>query len=77
MDTTLTSYEVHHSADQRVPIKSWTRGVPVEEAALQQLVAEATYPEHSWPPDNDPKAQKVWRLVGEVVRDALAGGCDA
>lgn len=37
------SYEVHTSADA-VPIKSWTRGVPLDERALEQLQNAARLP---------------------------------
>src|SRR5689334_16013292 len=37
------TYEVF-APDRGVPIKSWTRGVPVEDAAKQQLLNIATLP---------------------------------
>ncbi|MCH9682960.1 MAG: hypothetical protein K0V04_16105 [Deltaproteobacteria bacterium] len=48
-----------------------------DESVAATVVAEAIYPEHSWPPGEDAKQQRVWGLILDVVRDALAGGCDA
>jgi tRNA-splicing ligase RtcB (3'-phosphate/5'-hydroxy nucleic acid ligase) len=42
--TTERSYDLLSSAESRTPIKSWTRGVPVDEAAKQQLQNLASLP---------------------------------
>ncbi len=41
--TTTRGYELHPGA-HRVPIKAWTRGVPVEDVAMQQLLNTASLP---------------------------------
>ena len=49
MDTMTQPYDVIYSDDQRVPIKAWVRGVPVESEALQQLKNIASLPfVHQW-----------------------------
>jgi hypothetical protein len=51
---TLTSRYEPASAAGGVPVKMWTRDVPVEDAAYKQLLATAPGPRAA--PNTDPKA---------------------
>jgi tRNA-splicing ligase RtcB len=44
MDHELRSYDVLHEAGATVPIKMWTRGVPVDEGSKRQLLNTASLP---------------------------------
>ncbi len=44
-----TNYEVMHSSESKVPVKSWTKGVPFDENSREQLLSLSQMPFiHKW-----------------------------
>ena len=65
--TTLTNYEVDH-VEGGVPVKRWTRGVPVEDGARNQLQNIARLPfVHKWIAAMPDVHQGVGATIGSVV----------
>ncbi len=47
--THSNNYEVMHASDSKVPVKSWTRGVPFDERSREQLLSLSQMPFiHKW-----------------------------
>lgn len=63
----MTSYQLHHPVEG-VPIKAWTRGVPVEEEALLQLSNVARLPiVHGWVAAMPDVHVGIGATVGSVI----------
>src|SRR5437764_13202616 len=65
--STKRSYDVIHS-EGGVPIKAWTRGVPIEEAAARQLANVARMPFiHQWVAAMPDVHWGIGATVGSVI----------
>ena len=65
--STKRSYDVIHS-EGGVPIKAWTRGVPIEEAAAKQLANVARMPFiHQWVAAMPDVHWGIGATVGSVI----------
>jgi tRNA-splicing ligase RtcB len=68
MTTTTTTYELHEAPHGGVPMKTWTRGVPVEPEALAQLSNIARMPiVHQWVAAMPDVHVGIGATVGSVI----------